>query len=31
VRFQNGLDTRVPEGGSVSVIPAVAGGELALA
>jgi sulfur-carrier protein len=26
VRFQQGLDTRVPEGASVSVIPAVAGG-----
>ena len=26
VRFAEGLDTPVPEGGSVSIIPAVAGG-----
>ena len=26
VRFQNGLDTPVPERGTVSIIPAVAGG-----
>lgn len=26
VRFQKGLETQVPEGASVSVIPAVAGG-----
>ena len=27
VRFQQGLQTPVPDGGSVSVIPAVAGGD----
>lgn len=26
VRFQDGLDTRVPDGATVSIIPAVAGG-----
>jgi molybdopterin synthase sulfur carrier subunit len=26
VRFENGLDTEVPDGGQVSIIPAVAGG-----
>jgi molybdopterin converting factor small subunit len=27
VRFLQGMDTEVPEGGSVSIIPAVAGGD----
>lgn len=28
VRFLQGIDTQVPDGGSVSIIPAVAGGAL---